>query len=332
MIIPVDMKESSYNIYLQRGMLERVDEVIKLNGNKALVVTDSGVPSQYAQTVSAKLNNAPIHVFPQGEASKNFDVFRGICEKLLSEGFTRKDVVVAVGGGVTGDMSGFAAACYMRGIAFYNIPTTLLSQVDSSIGGKTAIDLNGIKNIIGAFYQPKAVIIDPDVLSTLPDRQISNGLAESIKMGITGDAALFELCKEADYMKNIESIIEKSLLVKRAVVQEDEKESGLRKVLNFGHTIGHGIEASVDLEDLYHGECVALGLLPMCSDEIREEVKAVLENCKLPTSYNYDKEKVYEALTHDKKTVGKNVTLVKSNKIGTFFFDEVSTESLKEYI
>lgn len=331
MIIPVDMKNSEYNIILERGALKRVNEFIGKH-NKALIVTDTGVPEIYSRTVAERVENASVCVFSQGEASKNFNTYKAICQKLLSKGFTRKDCVIAVGGGVCGDMAGFAAATYMRGIAFYNIPTTVLSQVDSSIGGKTAIDLDGIKNIIGAFYQPKAVIIDPDVLDTLPQRQISNGLAESIKMGITSDESLFELFEKDDYMNHIETIIEKSLLVKRAVVQEDEKEAGLRRVLNFGHTIGHGIESSAGLDKLYHGECVALGMLPMCSENIRERVANALSNAGLPTSFDYDSKAVYAALSHDKKTDGSKVTLVKSDKIGSFFFEEVETESLKAYL
>ncbi|MCM1544350.1 MAG: 3-dehydroquinate synthase [Ruminococcus sp.] len=332
MIIPVKTKDSSYDIVLERGALQKAGELLSIGARKALIVTDSGVPEQYAKTVASLLENAVIHVFPEGEGSKNFDVFKTICQRLLAEGFSRKDCVIAVGGGVTGDMAGFAAASYMRGIDFYNIPTTLLSQVDSSIGGKTAIDLDGIKNIIGAFYQPKKVIIDPDVLNTLPKRQVSNGLAESVKAGIIADEELFELFEREDYMDNIEKIIEKSLLFKRSVVEQDEKEAGLRKVLNFGHTIGHGIESSAGLNDLYHGECVALGMIPMCSEKIRQRVMAALENVGLPTSYDYDKQAVFEALTHDKKTNGKRVTIVKSDEIGSFRFEEVEVESLKALI
>ena len=332
MLIPVEMKNSSYDIVLERGALEKVDEYISIGDNKALIVTDSGVPEKYAKTVASKFKNSVIHVFPQGEGSKNFDNFKAICQKLLSENFSRKDAVIAVGGGVVGDMAGFAAACYMRGISFYNIPTTLLSQVDSSIGGKTAIDLDGIKNIVGAFYQPKKVIIDPDVLSTLSGRQISNGLAESIKMGITGDKDLFEIFERPDHMSHIEEIIEKSLLVKRAVVESDEKETGLRKVLNFGHTIGHGIESSAGLDTLYHGECVALGIIPMCGENIRQRVVSALENAGLVTKFEYDKEAVFSALCHDKKASGKNVTIVKSDEIGSFYFEDVSTQMLREYL
>lgn len=332
MIIPVSAKGGDYDIVLEKGAIENVRKYLMKDYSKALIVTDSGVPQIYSKKVSQSVKNSIIHVFPQGESNKNFDTFKQICQKLLSEGFSRNDCVIAVGGGVTGDMAGFAAACYMRGIDFYNVPTTLLSQVDSSIGGKTAIDLDSIKNIIGAFYQPKAVIIDPLVLSTLSERHLKNGLAESIKMAVTFDESLFEIFENGDIEENIEKIIEKSLLIKRAVVQEDEKEAGLRKVLNFGHTIGHGIESSVGLGELYHGECVALGMIAMCEKEIRQRVVDVLNKVGLPTQFDYDKQKVFEALTHDKKASGDTVTVVKSGKIGSFYFEQLPIDSLKSYL
>lgn len=332
MIIPVSTKGGDYDIILEKGAIKKVSEYLKKSYSKALIVTDSGVPEIYSKEVAKSVKNSVIYVFPQGECNKNFDTFKSICQKLLSEGFSRNDCVIAVGGGVTGDMAGFAAACYMRGIDFYNIPTTLLSQVDSSIGGKTAIDLDSIKNIIGAFYQPKAVIIDPTVLSTLSERQIKNGLAESVKMAVTSDESLFELFEKGNYEDNIEKIIEKSLLVKRTVVEEDEKETGLRKVLNFGHTIGHAIESSVGLGELYHGECVALGMVKMCDEQIRQRVVDVLSKIGLPTEVDYDKEKVFEALTHDKKASADTVTVVKSEKIGSFYFEQVPIASLKSYL
>lgn len=329
MIIPLDLGKDSYDIILERGALKKAGELLGIpEGRKVLVVTDSGVPDEYANTVAQCFEESHIFVFPEGEKSKNFDTYRQICQTLMDASFTRKDAVIAVGGGVAGDMAGFAAATYMRGIDFYNIPTTFLSQVDSSIGGKTAIDLGKIKNIIGAFHQPKKVIIDPDVLSTLPKRQVANGMAESIKMGANFDKALFELFLGDDYMNHIEEIIERSLKVKRYVVQQDEKETGLRKVLNFGHTIGHGIEASAEYGELYHGECVALGMLPMCSENVREKMLAALRNVGLPTEYEYDKEKVFEALSHDKKSAGKSVTTVKCDEIGTFRFEEMTLDEL----
>lgn len=326
MIIPLNLGADSYDITLERGALNKAADIFNIKG-KVLVVTDSGVPVRYSRAVADQFEESFIFTFPEGEKSKNFDTYKSICEALLEHSFTRKDAVIAVGGGVTGDMAGFAAATYMRGIDFYNIPTTVLSQVDSSIGGKTAIDLGNVKNIIGAFHQPKGVIIDPEVLDTLPERQIKNGLAESIKMGMCFDKKLFDIFKDADYMKHIDRIIELSLRIKKRVVEEDEKETGLRKSLNFGHTIGHGIEGAV-FGELLHGECVALGIPVMCGDEIRGEVIDVLKNIGLPVEYSFDKKRVEEIMSHDKKSQGKKISVVKCDKIGSFFFDEMTTEDI----
>ena len=230
MTIHMNLGESSYDIIVERGSLNSVSESIDLN-RKVLIVTDSGVPKQYAQTVASKAKDARIETIPQGEASKNFDMYRHLLKILVEEGFTRTDCVVAVGGGVTGDLSGFVAASYMRGIDFYNIPTTVLSQIDSSIGGKVAIDFEGFKNIVGAFYQPKKVIIDPDVLKTLPKRQIANGLAEAVKMALTSDEELFELFEKANPEDCIDEIIVRSLNIKKYVVEQDEKEAGFSSIL-----------------------------------------------------------------------------------------------------
>lgn len=318
MIIPVKCENGGYNIYLERGAINRANEYFNLDRN-VLVVTDSGVPREYAEAVAAGAKESIIIVFPEGEASKNFDTYKSILEALVQGDFTRTDCVVAVGGGVTGDMAGFAAATFMRGIDFYNIPTTVLSQVDSSVGGKTAIDFDGYKNIVGAFHQPKGVIIDPDTLKTLPDRQISNGLAEAVKMALTHDAELFEMLEKDDC--NIDAVIERSIKIKRAVVEADEKESGLRKVLNFGHTVGHAIESNTPT--LYHGECVALGMLPMCSESVRERLIPVLNRLNLPTSVECDTQKIIDTMSHDKKMAGDMISVIRVENVGTFDITKV---------
>ena len=203
----------------------------------------------------------------------------------------------------------------MRGIDFYNIPTTLLSQIDSSIGGKTAINLGGVKNIVGAFYQPKKVLIDPDLLKTLPPRQIANGMAEAIKMSLTSDKELFELFETQDIERNLEKIILRSLNIKKSVVEQDEKEAGLRKILNFGHTVGHGIEST---SELYHGEAVALGMLPMCGEALRPRVVEVLKKCNLYRKPQYDWDRITQAAFHDKKADGGSVTVTLVNEPGTY--------------
>ena len=331
MQIPVELGKDSYTVTVERGSLKYADTYLKLN-RKVLVVTDSGVPEVYARTVASCCKTPVIVTVPQGEGSKNLSNFEMLCRTMLQNGFTRTDCVVAVGGGVVGDLAGFAAASFMRGIDFYNIPTTVLSQVDSSIGGKVAIDMDGIKNCVGAFYQPKAVLIDPDVLGTLPVRQIASGLAEAVKMAVNFDEGLLSVFEKEDPMQVVDRIIAASLRIKAAVVKEDEKESGLRKVLNFGHTIGHGIETAAGLDALYHGECVALGMLPMCSDALRPRVKAILEKLGLPTACHVDAEAVWEAMRHDKKLSGDTITVVYAEKAGSFELRAMPLTMLKETV
>ena len=317
MTIRMNLGEDSYDILVERGILKNANKHFNLD-RRVLVVTDTGVPAKYAEVIANQCKEGIICTVEQGEASKSPEVFCKLLQTMLDRGFSRNDCVVAVGGGVVGDLSGFAASAYMRGVDFYNIPTTLLSQIDSSIGGKTAINLGGVKNIVGAFYQPKKVLIDPELLRTLPQRQISNGLAEAVKMSLTSDEALFELFENGDIESNIDEIIIRSLNIKKYVVEQDERESGLRKILNFGHTVGHGIESSEGMSELYHGECVALGMIPMCSESIRERVIRVLKKCSLYRTPEYDWDKITDAAFHDKKADGDYVTVTTVSRIGSF--------------
>ena len=332
MIIPVGLGKNSYNINIERGALSGTGEILRVY-RKVLIVTDSGVPEKYIRTVAERCSEPVVAVIEKGEASKTPENFVNLCRRMLGAGFSRKDCVAAVGGGVSGDMAGFAAACYMRGIDFYNIPTTLLSQVDSSVGGKTAVDLDGVKNIIGAFYQPKGVIIDPDVLETLSPRQFACGAAEIIKIAACMDRELFERIERQGIAGNphLEEIIAAAVALKARVVEEDEKEKGLRRVLNFGHTLGHGIET---VTGLFHGECVALGMLPMCSDEaLRARIKAVLKKEGLPVMLSKevpDPERVIASAMHDKKAEAGSIVTVRLDDIGSFRFEAASQEQLME--
>ncbi|MBQ8448391.1 MAG: 3-dehydroquinate synthase [Clostridia bacterium] len=332
MVIHVELGASSYDIELCRGALARAGELINLN-RKVMVVTDSGVPAEYADTVRNLAKEGYQVTVPQGEESKCFAMLEHILGVMLDMGFTRKDAVVAVGGGVVGDLAGFAASMYMRGIDFYNIPTTLLSQVDSSIGGKTAVDFHGYKNVIGAFYQPKKVIIDPDVLKTLEKRQVAAGMAEAIKMSLTSDAEMFAMLEEADDIyADIDMVIEKALLIKKHVVECDEKEAGLRKILNFGHTVGHGIESARG-GYFYHGECVALGMLPMCSEEVRSRLVPVLKKAGLPTElrlYEDDLREVMTAVSHDKKSAAGGIDAVLVHEAGSFEIKKLTLAEIEE--
>ncbi len=334
MIIPVKTSQGSYDIVLERGALKRAGELIELN-RRVLVVTDSGVPKEYAEAVAKSAKNATVLTIKEGEQSKNIEVYAEILAALVENGFTRTDCVVAVGGGVVGDLSGFAAASFMRGIDFYNVPTTVLSQVDSSIGGKTAIDFMGLKNIVGAFYPPKKVIIDPDTLKTLPSRQIANGLCEAVKMAATSSAQLFELFElfeKEDALENIDTIIQKALYIKKSVVEEDEREAGLRKVLNFGHTLAHALESVNSLSNYYHGECVAVGMLAMCSESVRERLKAVLKKLSLPTELSADADEIIKASRHDKKAAGNDITIVYVSEIGSFELKKIPFNEYEEMI
>ena len=332
MTIHVELGASSYDIELCRGALAHVGELINLD-RKIMVVTDSGVPAEYADTVRNLAKEGHQVTVPEGEESKCFANLEYILAAMLDAGFTRKDAVVAVGGGVVGDLAGFAASMYMRGIDFYNIPTTLLSQVDSSIGGKTAVDFHGYKNVIGAFYQPKKVIIDPDVLATLEKRQVAAGMAEAIKMSLTSDAEMFAMLEAAeDIYADIDTVIEKALRIKKYVVECDEKEAGLRKILNFGHTVGHGIETQA-AGALYHGECVALGMLPMCSDDVRERLVPVLKKAGLPTElklYEDDLREVMTAVSHDKKSAVGGVDAVLVHDVGSFEIKKLTLSEIEE--
>lgn len=326
MKLTMDLGARSYDITVERGALQKAGQLMDLD-RRCLIVTGSAMPRAYAEAIAAQCALPVIVTVPSGEEAKRFPVFQSLCSTLLREGFHRSDCVVAVGGGTVGDLAGFAAASFMRGIDFYNIPTTVLSQVDSSIGGKVAINLDGVKNIIGAFWQPKAVLIDPDVLATLPERQISNGLAEAIKMAATSNEALFRFLEEQPIRENIDTVIQESLKIKQYVVEHDETERGMRKLLNFGHTIGHGIEST---GSLLHGECVALGMLPMSSEAVRARLLPVLKKAGLPTTVAFDREAVWEAMQHDKKFSGDGADIVTVDAIGAGRIEHVTLDALRE--
>ncbi len=328
----LNLGKNGYDIRIGSGILDRAGEFFDLR-RRVLVLTDSGVPKGYAERVAAAASEAKIVTVPEGEGSKSIAVLGEVLEEMCKFGMTRSDCVVAVGGGVVGDLGGFAAATYMRGIDFYNVPTTVLSQVDSSIGGKTAVNHAGIKNIVGAFHQPKAVLIDTDCLKTLPKRQIANGLAEAVKMALTSNSELFEFIEGLTIegaIESIEKIITESLKIKRYVVEEDEHESGLRRILNFGHTLGHGVEAASG--KLYHGECVAIGMVPMCASEVRARLVGVLMKLGLPSAYDGDIEDALLPVKSDKKCVAGGVNAIYVPEIGKYEIKKMTIEEFGDAV
>ncbi|MGI5825522.1 MAG: 3-dehydroquinate synthase [Bacillota bacterium] len=333
--LTVNIPEHQYNIYIGNNLLGKIGNLADLR-RKVMIVTDEGVPKIYADNVYRQCGEAYVERLPQGEGSKSFAGLERILSSLLEKNFSRRDLIIALGGGVMGDLAGFAAAVYMRGIDFINIPTTTLSQIDSSIGGKTAINLNGVKNIVGAFYQPKAVFIDTDTLSTLTERHYLNGLAEAVKAGMIADAELFEQFEKLslEEIKNeIEDIVSAAVKVKKYVVEQDEKEAGLRKILNFGHTLGHGIESLYNLSGLYHGEAVAIGMMLITENpEIKKRLSRVLQKLNLPVSVKYDKEQVLEIVGHDKKAGGKEIDLISVNQIGKAEIKKTPLTAMGRYL
>ena len=329
MILNVTMKDVNYDVIIQRHSLDDINNYLNLN-RKVLVLTDSGVPAFYAQKVLEKSYEGYLYTINQGEESKSFENFGLILDYLVEKEFSRTDCIVALGGGVVGDLAGFVASTYMRGIDFYNIPTTLLSQVDSSIGGKTAIDKKGIKNVVGAFYPPKKVVIDPEVLKTLNTRQLHSGLVEAIKMAITSNEELFKMIENSsNLLMDIDEIIYQSLLIKKEVVEIDPKETGLRKILNFGHTVGHAIEAT---STYLHGESVGLGMLYMTSSEVKKILLNVLEKYKLPTKIENDSEELFKYISLDKKRSGNNLTIIYVEKLGTYEIRKILLEDIRKYL
>ena len=335
MKLTMQLKSRSYDIILKAGCLANLHQFTNVANRKVFVLTDSGVPAEYAQTVAAQCPDSTVYTIPRGEGSKCLKVYGQVLQAMLAFGMDRKDLLVSVGGGVVGDLGGFCAASYMRGIDFVNCPTTVLSQVDSSIGGKTAIDLGETKNIVGAFWQPKVVLVDFDTLKTLPRRQVVNGLAEALKTGIIGDPQLFALFECEHPEDNIEQIVYRSLKFKKKIVEQDERKGSVRACLNFGHTIGHGIEAVKGIKGrrtvgLFHGECVALGMLPMIeSKALQKRVRAVYRRLGLPVRTTYNKEKVLAEMLHDKKAQGGQITVIKVPGLGCWRAETIPVEGLR---
>lgn len=329
MVIEVHTQQKNYPVYLERGILSRVKELVSENGSY-FIVSDDGVDEKWKECLQAQFPDAPMHIFRNGEASKNPEVWLEILADMLKNEVSRKDTVIALGGGVVTDMAGFAAASYMRGIRYISIPTTTLSMIDSSVGGKTGIDFEGRKNCIGAFWQPDMVIADPETLTTLPRRHFINGLAEAVKAGVILDEKLFELFEKDDWEAHLDEIIYRSLIAKRDIVEQDEREGGIRKLLNFGHTFGHAYESQGNLNTWLHGECVAMGMMTVIENEdVKKRLSAVLKRMGLPESCNYDPKETAKLIRNDKKADHKRITIVQADEIGKGHLEEWTMEDVE---
>ncbi len=342
--------ERSYDIIVASGSLPSVGEEVAgvCAGRAAVVVMDSNTGPLYGNDVMESLRHAGFQTFaadiPAGEENKTLETATALYNRLLDVRLDRSGIVVTLGGGVVGDLGGFVAATYMRGIDFVQIPTTFLAQIDASIGGKVGVDLPRGKNLVGAFHQPKLVLIDPDVLATLPQREMTSGLAELIKYGIIADRGLFDFVEsQTEALRRLdrdvlEEAIARSCEIKAAIVSQDEKESGIRALLNYGHTVGHGIEVSAGFGKYSHGEAVAIGMVSaamiseaktLAPSGTARQIADLLEKVGLPTVVHdsVDTEAVMRAIGHDKKVRLGKLRFVLPKSIGTVVVSDNVNES-----
>lgn len=335
--------DNKYDILIEKGLLSQAGALIKsvLNSKRLVLISDTNVYPLYGDKVKALLEDEGFivfsYIFKAGEASKTTSTVIEMVEFMAENGLTRNDGVVALGGGVCGDMAGFAAAIYLRGIKFVQIPTTLLSQVDSSVGGKTAVDLPQGKNLCGAFHQPSLVIIDPDVLDTLTEHFFADGMGEVIKAGCIKSARLFERLEKENPKNFMEDMIFECLDIKRQVVENDEKEHGERALLNFGHTCGHAIEKLWNFETVSHGEAVGIGMvmisevgerLGITESGTRDRIVHVLRKNNMKIADTHSVEEIVSAMSADKKRTNSGIKFAMLNKIGDSFIYPVKNEDI----
>jgi len=334
-----------YSVLIGGGILPHVGEnvAIACGGEKAALVTDDVVDKIYGNTVEQSLQAAGYKavkfVFTHGEQSKNIETYNALLNALAEANLTRSDVVVALGGGVVGDLAGFVAATYLRGVRFAQIPTTLLAMVDSSVGGKTAVNLTAGKNKVGAFYQPDIVFCDHDTLRSLPEEIFQDGCAEMVKHGVILSAELFELLKDP-LLPQMEDIIARNVTIKRDIIVQDEKDTGIRQILNFGHTVGHGVEKHSGYR-ITHGKAVAIGMviasrsafrMGLCGEDCHLEIVEALKHYQLPCETDIMPEKLIEAAFSDKKRSGQQITLILPERIGKCALRCCSLDEAAEFI
>lgn len=341
--VMVGLGARAYPIFIEPGSLEAVGEDLASRkvGNRYCIIGDDRVAALYGKQVQnglARKNiSSELLTFPAGEEQKSLATFTSLCSRVAAHRFDRKDAIIALGGGVSGDMAGFVAASYMRGIPFVQIPTSLLAQVDSSVGGKTGVDIPEGKNLVGAFYQPRAVYIDPQVLFTLDYQEVLGGLAEVIKYGVIWDASFFDFLRQKREAivklepKSISEVIATCCRIKAEVVAKDEYESDLRRILNYGHTIGHAVEAVSEFS-IIHGKAVAIGMVAaariavrrkVLTEALAEDIISLIREFGLPVEVpqQYDKERMKAFIATDKKAISGTVSYILPRAIGTVGID-----------
>lgn len=348
----VKLPHKTYPIYIKRGLFGETAEKIKeiFKGEKICIVTDTNVGPLYSKKLTESLQllgyETKVIVVPAGESSKSIGKLTGIYSELIEFQLTRSDLIVALGGGVVGDLTGFVASTYLRGVSFVQVPTSLLAQIDSSVGGKVAVNVPEGKNLVGSFYHPEMVIIDPDLLKTLDSRYLNDGMAEVIKYGCIRDVELFNKCSKLyeshDIYSELEEIIYTCCDIKRDIVERDELDNGERMLLNFGHTIGHGIEKVFNFNKYTHGEGVAIGMYQITKNAEKQgltiegtaqKIKEVLIKCKLPFEVeNLGPDDIRKTILSDKKRKGSFINLVLVKDIGEGYLEKIEIEKIDNFI
>ena len=335
-----------YNILIEHDILDKSGEYIRhlTKAVRAVIVSDTNVSPIYSQRVKKSLESngfeTSVFVFEAGESSKRLSTIEAMYKHFFENNITRTDIIIALGGGVTGDMAGFASATYLRGIDFVQIPTSLLAQVDSSVGGKTAVDLPTGKNLVGAFWQPILVLIDPETLKTLPEKFFKDGLGEVIKYGCIRSERLFERLEKENARDFIDDIIYECVSIKRDVVENDERDTGERAILNFGHTLGHALEKLNDYSNLTHGEAVSAGsaIITNISEKngltengTAKRLENLLKKYDLPTNSEFSLSEIVKATRGDKKSTGNSIKFVFLEKIGKCFVKKIDISNFGEF-
>jgi len=348
----ISLDRNNYEILIEKGIINNAGyEISKIyEAKKIAVITDENVFEIFGETLKKSLVQNGFKpdfiIVKPGEASKSLGTLNSVYSSLVNYGITRGDMIIALGGGVVGDLAGFAASTYLRGIDYVQIPTTLLAQIDSSIGGKVAVNLQEGKNLVGSFYHPKIVLIDPSALNSLPDKFIKDGLGEAVKYGCIKDKELFNILNaiksKEELLENIEDIIFKSCSIKKEAVEVDEKDKGMRMLLNFGHTLGHAIEKYYNYETYSHGEAISIGMyhitrkseaLGYTKQGTADEIKNILTNLninyKLP---DMDMDVIRKSVNLDKKNISGLINLILLKEIGNSYIENVPVENIEKFI
>jgi len=330
--IDIVSKQRTYSIIIKNNLLLEIKDYLDMD-KFYVIISDNQIPNTYIDLVKNACKNNIYISFPVGETSKSFKQYERIISILQKHNIQRDACIIALGGGVTGDLAGFVASTYLRGIEYIQIPTSLLSQIDSSVGGKVAINAFETKNSVGAFYAPSKVLIDPTTLNTLSNRHFNNGMAEMIKYGMIYSKNLFNDILEKEIKSNLEYFIYESLLIKKYFVENDEFDNSIRQVLNYGHTFGHAIESFYNFNKYYHGEAVGLGMLKVCKDpKTKILLKKALNKFNLPIEDKVKDIDLFKFIKNDKKNIQNYLNLIVVDEVGKAYTKKLlSKEFFYEY-